>query len=103
MAEDDVIDPLDDAKPDDGVSLEEDVVLDDGLDVEVVDEINEDDFDEDFDDDFEEEIQGEYNLEDDQYGEEFDDQFGHLTDPSKAPPKKVIDKTPVKKPRKKKT
>ena len=36
-------------------------VLDDGLDIDAVEEFNEADFDEDFDDDFEEEIVGEYD------------------------------------------
>ena len=58
----------------------------DGLDIDVVDEFNEDDFDEDFDDDFEEEIVGEYDLADDQYGQEFDNTFGHLTDPTREKP-----------------
>ena len=61
----------------------------DGLDIDVVDEFNEDDFDEDFDDDFEEEIVGEYDLADDQYGQEFDNTFGHLTDPTREKPAPV--------------
>ena len=63
-------------------------VVDDGLDLDIVDEFDENDFDEEFDDDFEEEIEGEYNLEDDKYGKEFDENFGHLTDPTrkKKPP-----------------
>jgi hypothetical protein len=64
-------------------------VLDDGLDIDAVEEFNEDDFDEDFDDDFEEEIVGEYDLADDQYGKEFDDQFGHITNPETAEAKKA--------------
>ena len=61
-------------------------VEDDGLDIEIVDEFNEDDFDEDFDDDFEEEVVGEYELTDDMYGKEFDTTFGHLTDPTREKP-----------------
>ncbi len=61
-------------------------VEDDGLDIDIVEEFNEDDFDEDFDDDFEEEIVGEYDLADDKYGQEFDTTFGHLTDPTRAKP-----------------
>jgi len=61
----------------------------DGLDIDVVDEFDEDDFDEDFDDDFEEEIVGEYDLADDQYGQEFDNTFGHLTDPTREKPAPV--------------
>lgn len=68
---------------DDGLLAEEEG---DGLDIDVVDEFNEDDFDEDFDDDFEEEIVGEYDLADDQYGQEFDNTFGHLTDPTREKP-----------------
>ena len=68
---------------DDGLLSE---VENDGLDIDVVDEFNEDDFDEDFDDDFEEEIVGEYDLADDQYGQEFDNTFGHLTDPTREKP-----------------
>ena len=62
-------------------------------------EDDEDDFDEEFDDDFEEEIVGEYGLEDDQYGDDFDKEFGHLTDPSRVPPKKAAEskKAPDKK------
>jgi hypothetical protein len=83
---------------DDGLISE---VENDGLDIDIVDEFNEDDFDEDFDDDFEEEIVGEYDLADDQYGKEFDNTFGHLTDPTRekpapAPPAKDSDQ--VKKP-----
>ncbi len=58
-------------------------VVDDGLDLHIVDEFKEDDFDEDFDDDFEEEIEGEYSLQDDKYGKEFDDNFGHIVDPTR--------------------
>ena len=56
-------------------------ILDDGLDIDAVEEFNEEDFDENFDDDFEEEISGEYDLADDSYGKEFNDTFGHLTKP----------------------
>lgn len=66
-------------------------VVDDGLDLDIVDEFKEDDFDEDFDDDFEEEIEGEYDLLDDKYGKEFDENFGHITDPTR-----VKKKAPVK-------
>ncbi len=59
-------------------------VVDDGLDLDIVDEFDESDFDEDFDDDFEEEIEGEYDLEDDKYGKEVDENFGHLTDPTRT-------------------
>lgn len=58
-------------------------VVDDGLDLDIVDEFKEDDFDEEFDDDFEEEIEGEYALEDDKYGKEFDENFGHIVDPTR--------------------
>ena len=63
-------------------------VVDDGLDLEVVDDFDVEDFDEDFDDDFEEEIEGEYALQDDKYGKEFDETFGHLTDPVRAAARK---------------
>ena len=81
---------LDDDLDDDDLDLEDtfsgiDIPIDDLLDLDVVDEFNEEDFDEDFDDEFEEEVIGEYDLEDDQYGEDFDDQFGHLTDPQAKP------------------
>ena len=59
-------------------------VVDDGLDLDIVDEFKEEDFDEEFDDDFEEEIEGEYSLQDDKYGKEFDENFGHLTDPTRV-------------------
>ena len=120
MAEDDLVDPLGEPgeekktqtdssataaetkeTPDDTV---EDVSAEpvDNLDVEVIDEFDEDDFDEEFDDDFEEEIVGEYDLEDDQYGEEFDKEFGHLTDPTRSPPKRAAEpKKPVDKKKKK--
>jgi len=108
--DDDLLDPLDEPGDDDDSSSEDlsvDGVLDgaaipiDSLDVEMVDEFDEDDFDEDFDDDFEEEIVGEYDLEDDQYGSDFDKEFGHLTDPSRANPKKAADsKKPVQKKKK---
>ena len=72
---------------DDGLISGEEIqatVIDDGLDLDIVDEFDESDFDEEFDDDFEEEIEGEYDLEDDKYGKEFEENFGHLTDPTKA-------------------
>ena len=69
-------------------------VVDDGLDLEIVDEFNEDDFDEEFDDDFEEEIEGEYALEDDKYGKEFDENFGHLTDPTRVKKKAASGEAP---------
>ncbi len=111
--EDDELDD-DDLGGEDGDLITPDRAIDDQFDVETLDEFDEDDFDEDFDDDFEEEILGEYDLEDDQYGEDFDDQFGHLTDPSKAAPKRggstgksapekpAGKKEPEKKPKKKK-
>ena len=103
MGEDDLVDPLD--EPGDELDVNDAGVLEadaepvDKLDVEIVDEFDEDDFDEDFDDDFEEEIQGEYDLEDDQYGEDFDKEFGHLTDPTRVPPRKAAEskKAPDKK------
>jgi hypothetical protein len=108
MADDDLVDPLD--APGDGVETNdevddglEDVTLEpvDKLDVEIVDEFDEEDFDEEFDDDFEEEIVGEYDLEDDQYGADFDKEFGHLTDPTRSPPKKAPEpKKPVEKKKK---
>ena len=109
--EDKLLDPLDEPGDDDGLSTEDlpdDGILDgaaaapvDSLDVDIVDEFDEDDFDEDFDDDFEEEIVGEYDLEDDQYGSDFDKEFGHLTDPSRANPKKAAEpKKPVQKKKK---
>lgn len=76
--DDDVVDTTELIDEDDDLDPE---VLDDGLDIDAVEEFNEDDFDEDFDDDFEEEIVGEYDLADDQYGKEFDNTFGHLTKP----------------------
>ena len=109
MVEDDLVDPLS-APGQDSESPEpvDDTIEDmtampvDNLDIEVVDEFDEDDFDEDFDDDFEEEIVGEYDLQDDQYGEVFDKEFGHLTDPTRSPPKKAAEpKKPVKKDAKK--
>ncbi|MFT5300262.1 MAG: hypothetical protein ACI87E_002913 [Mariniblastus sp.] len=106
---DDLVDPLDEPA-DKTAPVEENVVDDsiedvsaepiDNLDVEIVDEFDEDDFDEEFDDDFEEEIVGEYDLEDDQYGADFDKEFGHLTDPTRSPPKKAAE--PKKAPEKKK-
>lgn len=107
MVEDDLVDPLDEPGDDKKTTTEEvdDSIEDvsaapiDNLDIEVVDEFDEDDFDEEFDDDFEEEIVGEYDLEDDQYGEDFDKEFGHLTDPTRAAPKKAPE---PKKPEKKK-
>ncbi len=109
MAEDDLVDPLD--TPGEQIAEESDVddltenlaEPVDNLDVEAVDEFDEDDFDEDFDDDFEEEIKGEYDLQDDQYGLDFDKEFGHLTDPTRSPPKKAAEpKKPVNKQDKKK-
>ncbi|MFK7765971.1 MAG: hypothetical protein AB8B55_01930 [Mariniblastus sp.] len=105
MVDDDLVDPLSTpgeeptSEVDDTIELAEDLAPVDNLDVEVVDEFDEDDFDEDFDDDFEEEIKGEYDLEDDQYGEDFDKEFGHLTDPTRVPPKKAAEskKAPDKK------
>jgi len=91
-------------KDDDLVSGEEiqATVVDDGLDLDIVDEFDESDFDEEFDDDFEEEIEGEYDLEDDKYGKEFEENFGHLTDPTKKkkapdPAKPVADSKGAKK------
>ena len=107
--DDDLVDPLD-APGDDADKVNEPSVDDtledvtaapaDNLDIEIVDEFDENDFDEDFDDDFEEEIVGEYGLEDDQYGEDFDKEFGHLTDPTRTAPKKPVE--PKKAPEKKK-
>lgn len=105
MVDDDLVDPLDEpeAETNDGDDMdgvvEDFAAPSDNLDVEIVDEFDEDDFDEEFDDDFEEEIVGEYDLEDDQYGEEFNAEFGHLTDPSIDSSKKSADpkKTPDKK------
>ena len=70
-------------------------VLDDGLDIDVVEDFNEDDFDEDFDDDFEEEIVGEYDLADDQYGKEFNSTFGHITNPETAEAKTAATEKPA--------
>ena len=108
--EDNLVDPLEEPGNDDELSTEDlsdDGILDgaaapvDSLDVDIVDEFDEDDFDEDFDDDFEEEIVGEYDLEDDQYGSDFDKEFGHLTDPTRANPKKAAEsKKPVQKKKK---
>lgn len=94
--EDDLVDPLDVPGAEDE-TLEDETLEDvtaapaDNLDIEIVDEFDESDFDEDFDDDFEEEIVGEYDLADDQYGEDFDKEFGHLTDPNRAAPKKAAE------------
>ena len=100
MAEDGLVDPLDTPGDESTKSVDNDLVENvaepvDNLDVEVVDEFDEDDFDEDFDDDFEEEIKGEYDLQDDQYGEDFDKEFGHLTDPTRVPPKKAAESKKV--------
>ena len=109
--DDDLLDPLDEPG-DNSEEVDTEAVVDDGmldgaaapvdnLDVDIVDEFDEDDFDEDFDDDFEEEIVGEYDLEDDQYGSDFDKEFGHLTDPTRANPKKALEpKKPTQKKKK---
>ena len=93
MADDDLVDPWDDVSNEDSNKVDDIEEMTappkDNLDVEIVDEFDVDDFDEEFDDDFEEEIQGEYELADDQYGAEFDKEFGHLTDPTRKPPRKA--------------
>lgn len=105
--EDNLVDPLEEIGNEESKTTGEKEQLDDmaappndNLDVEIVDEFDVDDFDEEFDDDFEEEIVGEYELADDQYGVEFDKEFGHLTDPTRKPPKKAPE--PKKKVQKKK-
>ena len=69
MVEDDLVDPLsapgekaETPAPVDDTIEDMTVMPVDNLDIEVVDEFDETDFDEDFDDDFEEEIVGEYDL-----------------------------------------
>ena len=79
--DDDVVDTTELVVEEDDDDLDPEV-LDDGLDIDAVEEFNEDDFDEDFDDDFEEEIVGEYDLADDQYGQEFDNTCLLYTSPS---------------------
>jgi len=82
VEKDDTLEEGDLVGGDDDLSAE---VLDDGLDIDAVEEFDEDDFDENFDDDFEEEIVGEYDLADDSYGKEFENNFGHLTKPKEEP------------------
>jgi hypothetical protein len=91
MADDDLVDPLNEPANSDDLGLEDNLAPPptDALDLEVVDEFDVSDFDEEFDDDFEEEIKGEYNLQDDQYGEDFEKEFGHFTDPEKAAARKA--------------
>jgi len=95
MTDDNLVDPLDVPGDNQKIEVVDETIEDttalpvDNLDIEVVDEFDEEDFDEEFDDDFEEEIVGEYDLQDDQYGVDFDNEFGHLTDPTRKPPKKA--------------
>ena len=57
-------------------------VLDDGLDIDAVEEFNEADFDEDFDDDFEEEHKDDYEIEID---DEISTEFGLGSNANKEP------------------